>query len=68
MTQGTRVNIRYLTDHPLLGYLDNHRLVRVARREPTNFRPLIRWLGWILAGTLLGSLAVIGGLWAFLSF
>lgn len=62
------MNIRHVTDHPTLGYLDNRRIGPVVRRgNRWNLRPLIDTAGWILAGAVLGSVAILGGMWVLLS-
>lgn len=67
-SQELAVSIRHLTDHPILGRLDNHRMGRVARRgNRWNLRHFIDAAGWILAGAVLGSVAILGGMWVLLS-
>ena len=62
------MNINHVTDHPILGYLDNRSIVRAARHDDRSIlRPFIQTTGWLLAGAVLGSVAMAGGVWMLLS-
>jgi hypothetical protein len=58
------MNVRYLTDYPIDGYLHTRRSERVAlRRDRVNLRPFLESVGWVLAGATVGSVAVMLGAW-----
>jgi hypothetical protein len=58
------MNARYLTGHPLDGYLSRRPSAGTApRRDKFNLRPLLESVSWVLAGASFGSAAVILGAW-----
>ncbi len=63
------MNLGHVTDHPMLGYLNARRIARAARRGSlANLGPIIEGAGWILAGAVLGSAAIVAGIWVLLQF
>jgi hypothetical protein len=59
------MHARYVTDYPIDGYLHSRRSPGVALRRDKclNLRPLLESVGWVLAGAIVGSVAVMLGAW-----
>jgi hypothetical protein len=62
------MNLTQLADAAVARYPEDRRRMGASRdRRASGLRPVMQATGWVLAGAAVGSLALMGLLWAFAS-